>query len=214
MSMHEPSMKTVSFDGKVCSFMISMALFCPNEIVIWNGVSFSRLSLSLKTLPLEQKHYDISVQTILYFLFCSFGIISEEIQQYKPLPDPPQDPVLELIMDGVSVDCEGKFKSLGWVSWLTIGPSLSRNLWPDLKLVWCFLKCFFGLEIEKNGIPFHVHSIKIPIKIHFQKGFQSVCWRPWQLDGHVKRSKWSRVTWSQGEWWMLVFEAQGERGTS
>lgn len=31
------------------------------------------------------------------------------------------DPVLELIMDGVSVDCEGKFKSLGWVSWLTIG---------------------------------------------------------------------------------------------
>lgn len=56
MSMNEPSMKTVSFDWEVCRFMISIAQ--SNEIVVWKGVSFSHLSLSLslKTLPLEQKN--------------------------------------------------------------------------------------------------------------------------------------------------------------
>ena len=45
--MNEAGMKTVSFDGKVCISMISIALFCPNELVVCKGVSFSHLCLSV-----------------------------------------------------------------------------------------------------------------------------------------------------------------------
>ena len=82
------------------------------------------------------------------FMFCFFLIWNhfggDTAVQTARMDDPLvtvsgwiEDPVLELMMDGVSVDCTGEFKSLGWVSWLTIGPSLSGRL-TDLKQLGVF----------------------------------------------------------------------------
>jgi len=38
-----------------------------------------------------------------------------------------EDPALELMVDGVTIDCQGQFSALGTVSWLLVGWSPSMR---------------------------------------------------------------------------------------